>query len=524
MGGFSLSGIDLGVIAAYFVVVLFIGFWVARKTKDDEDLFLAGRKLGWAPIGFSLFASNISSTTLIGLAGAAYTWGIAVSNYEWMAAIILVIFVLFFVPFYIKSRISTVPEFLEKRFDRRSRVYFSGLTLVANVVVDTAGSLFAGAMVLKVFFPELNILLACIVLAVVAGLYTAAGGLAAVVYTDVIQAVILLIGCCVLSYLTFAEVNFDWARVTAATSPEKLSLMLPLDDPNLPWLGTMVGVPILGFYFWCTNQFIVQRVLGARNTDHARWGALLAGLLKLPVLFIMVLPGTIAVIIVPNLPRGDMVFPTLVTRLLPTGLLGLVMAGLVAAIMSSIDSTLNSASALVTLDFIKPRFPRLTPKQTALVGRIAIGVFMVLAALFAPVIGSFKGLFHYLQTALAFLVPPVVVLFVGGLFWKRANATGALAALAGTHLVSAVLFGLHMAKIFTLHFTLIAGVLFAAGGVLFVTASLVTKPPDAKQIAEVTYSRKMAAGDGPPRPFFLDYRVLSVGLLLLTAALVIWFW
>ena len=298
---------------------------------------------GWIPVGFSLFASNISSTTLVGLSGAAYVWGIAVSNYEWMAAFVLVFFAVFFIPCYLNARITTVPEFLERRFDRRSRLYFSGLTLFSNIVVDTAGTLFAGAMVITVFFPQLDLFTACLLLALVAGVYTAAGGLAAVVYTDVLQAVVLLVGACLVSYLSFAELDFSWARVVAETPPAKLSLMLPLDDPNLPWLGTLVGVPILGFYFWCTNQFIVQRVLGARSIAHARWGALLAGFLKLPVLYLMVLPGVMAGIFLPELENADMVFPALVTTLLPAGLAGLVIAGLLAAIMSSIDSTLNSA-------------------------------------------------------------------------------------------------------------------------------------------------------------------------------------
>ena len=279
----ELSSLDLSVIGAYLVLVLYIGLRMARKTHSGEDLFLAGRRLGWIPIGFSLFASNISSTTLIGLSGAAYTWGIAVSNYEWMAAFVLVFFALFFIPYYLNARITTVPEFLERRFDRRSRLYFSGLTLFSNIVVDTAGTLFAGAIVLKVFFPEVDLFTACLGLAIVAGLYTAAGGLAAVVYTDVLQAIILLIGSCLVSYLSFAEVDFSWTAIAAATPPDHLSLMLPLSDPNLPWLGTLVGVPILGFYFWCTNQFIVQRVLGARSIAHARGGALFAGFLKLPV-------------------------------------------------------------------------------------------------------------------------------------------------------------------------------------------------------------------------------------------------
>ena len=312
MQDLSLTTIDLVIVAGYFLLVFAIGFRMARRTRSDEDLFLAGRRLGWLPIGLSLFASNISSTTMIGLAGAAYTWGIAVANYEWMAAPILVVFAMFLVPLYLNARIGTVPEFLEYRYDKYVRRYFSLLTIVANIVVDTAGTLFAGAIVLTVFLPELDLFSAALLLAAIAGLYTAAGGLAAVVYTDVLQAIILLAGSTVVAILAFAQMDYSWASLVAQTPPSHLSLMLPLTDDNLPWLGTLVGVPILGFYFWCTNQFSVQRVLGARSVAHARRGALLAGLLKLPVLFLMVLPGVIARVFLTVLEQVDQVFTSFI--------------------------------------------------------------------------------------------------------------------------------------------------------------------------------------------------------------------
>jgi SSS family solute:Na+ symporter len=519
----TVGNLDLALIGAYFLVVFGIGFYVARQTHSGEDLFLAGRRLGWAPIGLSLFASNISSTTLIGLAGAAYTWGIAVSNYEWMASLILVVFAVFYVPYYLNARISTVPEFLEKRFDRRSRRYFSVLTLFSNIVVDTAGSLFEGAVVIKVFFPDVDLLTACLLLAIVAGIYTAAGGLAAVVYTDVLQAIVLLVGACLLTWFAFAEVGFSWERVVDVAGSERLSLMLPLDDPNLPWLGTLIGVPVLGFYFWCTNQFIVQRVLGAWNVYHARRGALFAGLLKLPVLFIMVLPGTMAIALFPELENGDMVFPLLITELLPSGILGIVLAGLIAAIMSSIDSTLNSASALFTLDFVRPWRPNLSDRKVALIGRLAILGFMLLAVLIAPVIDRFGGLFHYLQTALAFLVPPVVALFVIGLFWRRATATAAFLTLVGGHLMSGLFFVLSVSGVLELHFTVMAGLLFLISCVLFVAISLLGRAPDAAAIEQFTFSRETIADTGVGRAWG-DYRLFATVLILLTVWLVVTFW
>ncbi len=519
----TLSSLDYGVLGVYFAVVVVIGLRTAQRTRTGEDLFLAGRRLGWIPIGFSLFASNISSTTLIGLSGAAYAWGIAVSNYEWMAAFALVVFAIFIIPCYLNSRIATVPEFLERRFDRRSRSYFSALTICSNILVDTAGTLFAGALVLRLFFPELDMFTACLALAALAGVYTAAGGLAAVVYTDVLQALILLMGTCLVTWFSFAELGFSWELLQSATPPEKLSLMLPLDDPNLPWLGTLVGVPLLGFYFWCTNQFIVQRVLGARSIAHARWGALFAGLLKLSVLYIMVMPGVMAAILLPDLENPDLVFPMLVSTLLPAGLSGLVFAGLLAALMSSIDSTLNSASALLTLDFMRPGQRGWSAIKTSWVGRGFILVFMLLAVMISPLIEHFPGLFHYLQSALAYLVPPVAVVFLFGLFWPRASASGAFSTLLGGHLISVLLFLLSLQGLLSLHFTIIAGLLGLISAIIMVVASVSTAAPSAEQLAGYSYHRIDSAPQAGLR-WWQDYRLHSLILIVLATALVIAHW
>lgn len=516
----EISPIDLAIIGLYFAVVFAIGFYFARRTHDSTDLFLAGRRLGWIPIGLSLFASNISSTTLIGLAGAAYTWGIAVANYEWMAAPILVVFAIFLMPLYLQGRIGTVPEYLELRFDARVRRYFSALTLVSNIVVDTAGTLFAGALVLTGFIPSMDMFTAALLLAAIAAAYTAAGGLAAVVYTDVLQAIILLVGASLVAFLAFAAIDFDWSRVVAQSEPGQLSMFLPLDDPNLPWLGTLVGVPVLGFYFWCTNQFIVQRVLGARSLQDARRGALLAGFLKLPVLFIMVIPGVMATLILPPLDNGDQVFPALVTELLPVGLRGLVLAALVAALMSSIDSTLNSASALLTLDFIKPMRPGLTSRQLAWVGRGAILLFMLLSASVAPLIGSFQGLFHYLQTALAYLVPPVAALFLLGALWRRPGPGAALLTLMGGHGLSILLFTLTQVGLLQLHFTLVAGLIFGASLLILLLAGSMGRAFDP---APGSVWQPAMVRPETHTSWWKDYRVLSVALLLLTAIIVLVF-
>ena len=519
----GLATLDYAIIGIYFFVVLAIGLWIGSKTKSGTDLFLAGRSLRWPAIGFSLFASNISSTTLIGLIGAAYAGGLYVSNYEWMAAVVLVFMTFTFIPIFLRTKISTIPEFLERRFGRSSRRYFSALTIFTSVFVDTAGALYAGAVVLKAFFPELDLGYTCMVLAVVAGLYTAAGGLAAVVYTDMIQAVVLLAGAVLLTYMVFSHPNVDFsiAAIKGSISGEMFHVLRPIDDPHLPWLGTLIGVPILGFYFWCNNQYIIQRVLGARSVDDARWGALFGGLLKLPVLFIMVLPGLVATMIFPDVPAAnqDQIFPMMVTQLLPVGIVGLVMAGLVAAIMSSIDSTLNSTSALVTFDFVKVARPDISEKSMANVGRLVMGIVMVVSALFAPMIAHMGGLFAYLQEALAFIVPPVTVIFIMGVFSKRGNARSALMTMLIGHGFSIGVFALQKMEILpAIHFTIVAGLLFAVSvGIFFITSRGEARKTDA-ELADL-----LVGNNPPPQPGLKNYKLQGAALLTLTFAIVAMF-
>ncbi len=521
---FPLATLDLAIIAGYFAVVGIIGYVVAQRIESGDDLFLAGRTLAWGTIGFSLFASNISSTTLIGLAGDAYRTGIAVSNYEWMAGVVLVFIAIFFVPFFIRSGLTTIPEYLEKRFDVRSRKYFSGLTIFTSVIIDTAGGIYAGTVVLRTFFPELPFVPTALALAIVAGVYTAAGGLAAVVYTDILQAIILLVGSTFIAGITFAEFDFSWAKATAQLPENHLSLMRPMDEEGLPWLGTLIGVPILGFYYWGLNQYIVQRILGGRDLNHARWGAMLGGFLKLLPLFIMVLPGAFALQLYPDLGNPDQVFPTLVTDLLPVGVVGIVMAGLIAAIMSTIDSTLNSASTLITIDFIKPRRENLSPEETGRIGRIATIVLMVVAAAWAPMIRYFPGLWSYIQSVLSYLVPPVVAIFLLGVFWPRTNGNGAFATLIGGHALSLAVFALSQMGIIELHFTIIAGLLTALCiGMLVVTSLTLGDAPDAEKIDDLTWANRVLE-TGPAMAWYKNYRVHAATVLALTAVMLVVFW
>ena len=528
---FALTPLDLGVVAAYVVGILALGLWVGRNQESADDYFLAGRSLGWGVIGLSLFASNISSSSLVGMAGEAYGGiGVAVYNYEWMACIVLVIFCAFFLPFYLRTGVYTMPEFLERRFDGRSRLYFSGWTVFLNITVDTAGALYAGSLVISLIYPGVPMPVSVAVLALLAGLYTIAGGLKAVVYTDAIQAVLLLVGSTAVAWIGWQTVQErgGWEAVTAATPDDKLSLILPASDPALPWPGLLTGVLILGFYYWATNQFMVQRTLGARSLNEGRWGALFAGLLKIPVLFLMVLPGTFARVLYPGLGRADAVFPTMVFDMLPDGIRALVLTAMVAAIMSSVDSTLNSASTLVTMDFVKRFRPTASSQQLATIGRGVTLAFMVFAALWAPIILQFDTLWGYLQSFLAYVVPPFVALFVVGVFWKRATSGAAFWSLMAGHATSATLFVLGpVLGAISVPFLYVPGILLAASGLVLVLGSRAQPAPDPARIADVTWEPRLWREDTEALqalPWWQNYRIQGAALVTMTLVVVAFFW
>ncbi|WP_202410356.1 sodium/solute symporter [Pseudomaricurvus sp. HS19] len=514
----ALHSLDITILVLYLLLVVGVCALVTRRQPNADELFLAGRSLGAGVIGLSLFASNISSTTLIGLPGAAWEYGISVANYEWMAALVLLFSALFVAPVFIRQRLTTVPEILERRFDSRLRKYLSACTLFLSIVLDTAGSLYAGALVMMLFIPGLELAPTIAVMALFAGLYTTAGGLRAVVYTDVLQAVILLLGSLVLTLIVFGEFDYSWEAVTASVSEEKLSLIRPLDDPALPWLGTLIGLPILGFYYWTMNQYVAQRLLGARSAEAAGRGALIAAALKLLPLFIMVLPGVMAISLFGDLERADTVFPRLIAEYAPPGLAGLMLAGLMAAIMSSVDSTLNSSSTLVMVDFVQPRHHQLSPQALARWGRITTLILMVLAALWAPMIDSFPGIFAYLQQTFAFVTPPLVALFAAAFISHRVGARAALAGTVAGHALSLICFCAQQLGWLGLHFTILAGILFAATLIFILLLQQVCnwQPASAEQAAIITGREPAAVSAG--------LRVGATLLTLLTATVVIAFW
>jgi len=445
-----------------------------------------------------------------------------------------VFFAIFLLPRYLAAKVYTAPQFLEKRFGKASKRVFSTFLLLANIFIDAAAALYAGAMVFQVLFPGIPLWITILAASLVAGLYIVFGGLDAVVLNDAVQAVLIMLGGTVIAWLTYREIP-SWDAVKAAVDPGALHLVHPVSDPVLPWPGVITGILVVGVYFWCTNQFIIQRALGARSLNHGRWGALLAGALKLPNLFILILPGVMATVLYPDLDRPDLVFPVLAFDLLPVGLRGLMLAALAAAILSSLEAILNSASTLFTMDFVKDAWPTISQKGLVRTGQAATLAFMVLSALWAPQIANFPNLWNYLQSILSYVTPPVVAVFLGGIFWARGTPeAGFWTLLLGIPLGVAGWIGIEILGLVDLQFLYASGIMLAASALLFVTVSLRTRAPEPHRLEGLVWHWK-ASPTGTERrdtglpsplalPWYLDYRFLSAGLLAVAGAIVAWWW
>jgi len=524
---FEVSFIDISILVAYLILSRLIALWLVRgKSEDTDGFFLGGRTFIWPLIGFSLFATNMSGAAFVGMAGAGYSSGIAVYSYEWMAALILVIFVIFLLPFYLRSGVFTMPEFLERRFDRRSRYAFAALLIFLSIFLDCAGALYAGGLVVQTVWPGIPLWVGVLVLALLAGVLSIFGGLGAVVISDTIQGVVLIIGGTIVFFGALFAIP-SWEAVEQAAPEGALSIIRPADDPFLPWPG-LLGVLIIGLYFWTTNQLIVQRTLGAKTLDHGRWGSLFAGLLKLPPLFIMVLPGVLAIPLYPDLRTPDLAFPTLVFDLLPIGIRGIILAALVAAITSTVDSILNSASTLVTMDFVRPMRPRTSDRQLVLVGRVTTGVVMLIGVVWAPQIINFPSLWNYFQSILAYATPPIVAIFFASILWRRTTASAAFYTFViglGTGVVGFILN--EVIGAFEIHFLYAACWLFLFAIVLVVVISHMTEQKPGEEVDQLIWKphlwhEETRALEG--RPVWQNYRYQSAALLLVTAGIIVWWW
>ena len=446
----SLASLDWIVIAGYFLLLLTLAAWViSRKQGTSEDYFLAGRNMGWFVVGASIFASNIGSEHVVGLAGSGAADKFPLLIYE-LHAWIVVMLGWVFLPFYVRSGVFTMPEFLEKRFNEKARWFLSLFSLAAYVLTKVSVTLYAGGIVISTIL-EVTFMQGALVTVILTGIYTILGGMRAVVYTETLQAIILVIGAATLSFFGLNAAG-GWNAVVDQVGPEYMNMWRAADDTDYPWHWLVLSSTIVGIWYWCTDQVIVQRVLTAKNIKEGRRGSIFGAFLKLTPLFIFLIPGVVALVLK---QRGelhwdtpDQAFPSLMMTLLPAGLRGLVAAGLMAALMSSLASVFNSCSTLFTVDIYQKMNNNASEKQLVKVGRLATAVVVILGILWVPVIEKLAGgtMYSYLQNVQSYIAPPITAVFLLGIFSKRVNANGAIATLYSGLAIAAARLSLEVFK------------------------------------------------------------------------------
>ena len=579
-----MTGLDWLMIALYFGLLLGLTWWsVLRSRNTADDYFLAGRDLGWIVVGASIFASNIGSEHLVGLAGAGATSGVALAHYELHAWCLLVLgWVL--VPFYLRSRVYTMPEFLERRYSATARWVLSLISLVAYVLTKMAVGIFAGGVVFGTLLPEMQIQIGgtvfnsfwigSVLVVVMTGLYTIVGGMRAVAYTEAVQTAVLVLGSLLLTVFGLIRLG-GWDELRTVLGPELFNLWKPLTpagvestwlpvketgrmawyfNQDYPWFGMLFCAPIVGLWYWCTDQYIVQRTLGAPNEREARRGTIFAAFLKLLPVFIFIIPGMIALALartgrVPELGvlvdgAGNVVpsaaqasFPLLVQHVMPSGLRGIVVAGLLAALMSSLAGAFNASSTLFTIDFYRKFRPDASQAQLVWIGRLATAVMVLIALVWIPVIQGARGLYEYLQGIQAYLAPPIAAVFFFGVFMKRLTAAGCLAALlAGfalgvLRLVIDTPVTLGMAGyqdgytpgswlwiVNNMYFQYYGLLIFVVSVVVLIGVSYATPAPSERQISGLTYATVTADQRRESRRSWNQWDVINSGVVLLLIA------
>ncbi|MGE0133192.1 MAG: sodium:solute symporter [Blastocatellales bacterium] len=546
-GAARLVTIDYVVLALYFLVIFAIGWYFSRKERTTTDYFLASRDVAWWAIGASLFSSNIGSEHFIGLAGTGAASGMAVGHFEWLASMIVLILGWVFVPFYLRSNVYTMPEFLERRYNGACRTYLASISLVAYVFTKIAVAIFAGAIVLREVLGW-SMWQSSFALVIATGVYTIAGGLAAVIYTEVIQTVILVAGALILAFIGLDKVG-GWSGLQASVPADFFHMMKPATDKDFPWTGIFFGAPILGIWYWCTDQVIVQRVLSAKDVGNAKAGTVVAGFLKILPVFMLVVPGMTARALYPAEMAADSnsAFPVMVTRLMPVGLQGVMVAAMLAALMSSLSAVFNSSSTIFTMDFYKKLRPDASERQLVNVGRAATAIMVVLGLAWIPFMSRISSqLWIYLQSVQAYVSPPIAAVFLLGIFWKRINGQGAITSLLVGFALGAIRFILEIVyagvelsgflefyvRMNFLHFAVL---MFVVCVVTLVVVSLLTPAPEASKVNGLTFQtvkEKIAMGEvesesileAPAEEETASQRRVNAAFALLLIATIISLW
>ena len=526
--------LDLCIIVAYILAILSVGVFSSRRTKvTGQVFFLAGRSLPWGMVGAALFASNISTIHLVGLTASGYNEGLVWGNFEWMAAFTLILLALVFAPFYFRSRISTLPEFLERRYSPASRSILAVMAILAALFIHIGMSLYAGAVVFQEFF-GINVIASILIVAVAVSTYTVLGGLRAVVLTESVNTVVLLAGACLITIFAIAALPghgiHTLAQFQAAVKPHQLNMLQSHSAAGLNWYAVFLGYPVLGVWYWCTDQTIVQRVLGARTQADAEFGPILAGFLKILPVFLLVLPGVIAYVLFRDQigANSNQTLPVLISQLIPTGLKGVISAAVLAALMSAVSAALNSSGTLVAVDIVKRMRPHINDSQLVTVGRISSTVIMILAILWSTQGGRFSSIFAAINVIAADLAPPITTVFLFGVFWRRGTKEASIVTLLAGFLMGAVSFVLDLpvfgsTRLITdglgISFLMQAWWMFCICCVIYVVVSLLTPAPAQASIEGLTWENPLSVIFGRPLTTARDPRVFAALLLLAMAIL-----
>ncbi|RLE06769.1 MAG: sodium:glucose symporter [Candidatus Aminicenantes bacterium] len=522
--------VDLIIIISYLIGIVAVGLLSVRRIRlTSQAYFLAGRSLPWGMVGAALFASNISTIHLVGLAASGYNEGLVWGNFEWMAVFTLILLGIVFAPFYFKTKISTLPEFLEKRYSSACRMVLAIMAILAALFIHIGMSLYAGAAVFRQFF-GIDVVASIIIISVATAIYTVLGGLKAVVVTETIQTVILILGAVLVTVFAILALPkfgiYTLAQLRAAVKPDQLSMLHTHSPVGLTWYAVFLGYPILGIWYWCTDQTIVQRVLGARSQKDAQLGPLFAGLLKILPVFLMVFPGVLGYILFRDVIGSDsnQTLPVLINNLIPSGLKGLITAGLLAALMSTIAAALNSSATLVAVDIVKRLKPTIAEEKRVQIGRISAMVVMLMAMAWSTQGGRYSSIFEAINAIASHLAPPITTVFLWGVFWRRGTKQAALVTLVIGFCggILAFLFDLPVIgheKILThklgIPFMMQAWWMFCICSLIFVVVSLATPKPSPEQVEGLTWKNPLQVIAGGRIKSKADPR-LWAGLLLLT--------
>src|SRR5579862_5277210 len=504
----TIPPLDLAVMLLYMCGILAIGLLsVSRIRVTGTIFFLAGRSLSWPLVGAALFASNISTIHLVGLTASGYNEGFVWGNFEWMAIFMLILLSLVFAPFYFRTRLATLPEFLERRYSPASRSFLAFVAIVAALFIHIGMSLYAGAAVFQRFF-GINLVTSIVIISAVVGIYTVVGGLRAVVVTETVNTAILLLGAVLLLGFSLAALPHhgihSLSQFRAALKPRQLSMIHTHDPAGLDWYAVVLGFPVLGVWYWCTDQTIVQRVLGARSSEDAQLGPLFAGFLKILPVFLLVLPGVIAYVLFPDLigSSSNQTLPVLIEQLIPTGLRGVIAAAVMAALMSAVAAAFNSVGTLVAVDIVKRLRPDTSDRAQLTVGRVSSVVVMLLAMAWSTQGGRFSSIFEAVNAIAADVSPPIAVVFLWGVLWRRGTKEASLCTLTSGFALGVIAFVLDLPvfgteKVITsrwgVPFLMQAWWLFCICTIIYVAVSLVTPAPAPESVDGLTWDHPLAA-------------------------------